>query len=577
MKSLSFYEQQHIQKLLQQQGSVKYLFDDFVRQAGPLLARWSDNNKASVWVGNQSVENSIERLLSDLHSGLLANITDNMVQSWNRGNKKADDLVSGFIKDLSISDTLRDKMFSRNAAALNAMLNKKDEYGLTVSDRVWNIANGAKDNLEYYLASGLSSSRPSALISQDVRQLLQNPDRCFHRVRDKNGNLVPSQPMKDYHPGQGVYRSAYKNALRLTSTQTNRAFRMADHDRWQNMDFVLGIEVKRSSSKREPCNICDALAGLYPKEFIFAGWHPFCICYAVPIMMNHEEFADFLLDGKIREKKIITSLPAGAEKFIQDNEEQLFRTKPYWYKDNFAGDTKPYFFAEASKKNKRVKTDEEKINIQNRWDERSVRNFNQKKIEENLQIRRGVTMTFEEANELKGNVNYDKGKEYSVNCQSCVVANELRRRGYDVTAMPNLQKAGNIPYELSKKTNWVWIDPKTMTMPVKEKAGGPYDVTKTGAIKSKNLSALNKELSELVKDPGRYHIDFAWKGSNTGHIITLERFEDGKLVFYDPQNGKIINWSNLSKKIKLQYGVNILRVDNLLVNTDIIDGVVKKL
>lgn len=311
MKSLTYYEQQHLQKLLQQQGSVKYIFDDFVRQAGPLLARWSDHNKASVWVGNQTVENSIERLLSDLHSGLLANITDNMVQSWNRGNKKADDLVSGFIKDLSISDTLRDKMFSRNAEALNVMLNRKDEYGLTVSDRVWNLANGAKDNLEYYLASGLSSCRPSALISQDVRQLLQEPNKRFHRVRDKNGNLVPSQPMKDYHPGQGVYRSAYKNALRLSSTQTNKAFRSADYERWKNMDFVLGIEVERSPSHKGPCPICDALAGRYSKEYKFMGHHPFCICIATPIMMDHEEFADYLLDDTIPQDKIITRMPEG--------------------------------------------------------------------------------------------------------------------------------------------------------------------------------------------------------------------------------------------------------------------------
>lgn len=134
MKSLSFYEQQHIQKLIRQQGSVKYIFDDFVRQAGPLLARWSDRGSANVWVGNQTVENAIERLLSGLQSGLLANITDNIVQSWNRGDKKADDLVSGFIKDLSISDTLRDKMFSRNAEALSVMLNRKDEHGLKVSE-----------------------------------------------------------------------------------------------------------------------------------------------------------------------------------------------------------------------------------------------------------------------------------------------------------------------------------------------------------------------------------------------------------------------------------------------------------
>lgn len=51
-------------------------------------------------------------------------------------------------------------------------------------------------------------------------------------------------------------------------------------------------------------------------------------------------------------------------------------------------------------------------------------------------------MTFEEANELRGNIDYGEGREFSVNCQSCVVANELRRRGYDVTALPNLKKQG---------------------------------------------------------------------------------------------------------------------------------------
>ena len=37
------------------------------------------------------------------------------------------------------------------------------------------------------------------------------------------------------------------------------------------------------------------------------------------------------------------------------------------------------------------------------------------------------------------------------------------------------------------------------------------------------------------------------------------------------------NWKELSKEISLRYGVSVLRVDNLLVNTDIIDGIVKKL
>lgn len=339
MKSLSFYEQQHLQRLLQQEGQIKYLFDDFVRRVSPLLSKWSNHGGDRVWVKNLRVENAIDKELSELHSSLLGFITDSTIQSWNRGNWKADDLVKSYIEGMAVSEALRERMFARNADALNALLKRKDNNGFTVSDRVWKVTDGLKDNLEYYLSSGVSAGRPATLIGQDVRQLLNEPDRRFRRVRDKEGKLVMSKPMADYHPGQGVYRSAYKNALRLTATQTNIGYRQADHDRWQKMDFVLGIEIKRSNNHKGPCKICDAMVGKYPKEFLFIGFHPFCICFAVPMMMDQEEFADFLLDEKVPEGKIITSLPAGAEKFIRDNDEQLSRATPYWYKDNFTGKT----------------------------------------------------------------------------------------------------------------------------------------------------------------------------------------------------------------------------------------------
>lgn len=335
MKSLSFYEQQHLQRLFQQEGQIKYLFDDFVRRVSPLLAKWSDHGGDRVWIKNVRVENAIDKELSELHASLLNFITDATIQSWNRGNRKADDLIKSYIEGMSISEALQNKMFSRNADALNALLRRKDNNGFTVSERVWNVADGMKNNLEYYLSSGVSVGRPAALISQDVRQLLNEPDRRFRRIRNEEGKLSMSKPMADYHPGQGVYRSAYKNALRLTATQTTIGYRQADSDRWQKMDFVLGIEVKRSNNNHGPCKICDAMVGKYPKGFVFTGFHPFCICYATPIMMNQEDFADFLLDERIPEGKIITSLPAEAEKFIRDNEEQLSKTKPYWYKDNF--------------------------------------------------------------------------------------------------------------------------------------------------------------------------------------------------------------------------------------------------
>ena len=584
MPGLSFYDKQHIQKIAAQQAVIANIFNQFILSVSPYLRKWSDAGKNNVWISNQGIESAVDRELLNLESMLYANISAFQKDGWERAERKNDDFISLFIKGMSISSATKDGMFTHSLSAFEALKNDIDSNGLKLSDRVWYITQQTKSQLEFYLDSGVVAGRNSNGISSDIRQILQNPQKRFRRIRNEKGELVLSQPMKDYHPGQGVYRSAYKNALRTSATTTNTAYRSADYERWSKQDFILGIEIQRSANNRGPCKICDAMIGKYPKTFKFTGFHPFCICFATPITMEPEDFADFLLNDTVPKEQVITDIPQGAKDFVRENKDGL--QSAFWYKDNFTNDeglqreivSQP-ITNEVIKvsRPKRIKTDAEKNDIQKRWEERFARNFNQTKIEQKIGIKRGKEMTFEEANELQGNINFSKSHEYGVNCQSCVVANELRRRGYDVTALPNLQKAGNIPYELSSKTNWAWIDPETMATPVKKRAGGVYDVTRTGALKSKNISALTKEIIELVKEPGRYHIDFSWKSGNSGHIITLEKLVNGKIVLYDPQNGKIVNWADISKRIKLQYGVNVLRVDNLLVNTDIIDGIVRKL
>lgn len=580
MPGLSFYDKQHIQKVAAQQAVIANIFNQFILSVSPYLRKWSDAGKNNVWISNQGIESAVDRELLNLESMLYANISAFQKDGWERAERKNDDFISQFIKGMSISSATKDGMFTHSLSAFEALKNDIDAN----SDRIWNITQQTKSQLEFYLDSGVVAGRNSNGISSDIRQILQNPQKRFRRIRNEKGELVLSQPMKDYHPGQGVYRSAYKNALRTSATTTNTAYRSADYERWSKQDFILGIEIQRSANNRGPCKICDAMIGKYPKTFKFTGFHPFCICFATPITMEPEDFADFLLNDTVPKEQVITDIPQGAKDFVRENKDGL--QSAFWYKDNFTNDgglqreivSQP-ITNEVIKvsRPKRIKTDAEKNDIQKRWEERFARNFNQTKIEQKIGIKRGKEMTFEEANELQGNINFSKSHEYGVNCQSCVVANELRRRGYDVTALPNLQKAGNIPYELSSKTNWAWIDPETMATPVKKRAGGVYDVTRTGALKSKNISALTKEIIELVKEPGRYHIDFSWKSGNSGHIITLEKLVNGKIVLYDPQNSKIVNWADISKRIKLQYGVNVLRVDNLLVNTDIIDGIVRKL
>ena len=182
---------------------------------------------------------------------------------------------------MAISSVSKEGMFSRNLDGLKALQRRVDN-GMNLSDRVWNITNQTKGHVELFLESGMATGRSAEAIGRDFRQLLIDPDKRFRRIRDDKGKLVLSQPMKGYTPRRGVYRSSRMNALRVSATETNMGYRGSDSERWQQLNFVLGFEVKRSPNAH-PCAICDAMKGKYPKDFVFLGWHPFCICFAVPL------------------------------------------------------------------------------------------------------------------------------------------------------------------------------------------------------------------------------------------------------------------------------------------------------
>ena len=41
-------------------------------------------------------------------------------------------------------------------------------------------------------------------------------------------------------------------------------------------------------------DICDELAGDYPKSFLWTGWHPQCRCVITPILIGLEDFKKML-------------------------------------------------------------------------------------------------------------------------------------------------------------------------------------------------------------------------------------------------------------------------------------------
>ena len=138
-------------------------------------------------------------------------------------------------------------------------------------------------------------------------------------------------------------------------------------------------------------------------------------------------------------------------------------------------------------------------------------------------IEQGKPMNFQQADGGAPNPNYSKGGGYQTNCQSCVVAYELRRRGFDVETLPNFK--GSMSNVLSYNTRLAWVDRETGTHP---KYIEPLQST---SEKSFNW------LKENIKPKNRYTIEFVWKGKSIGHIVHIFKNDKGVLSIYDPQNG----------------------------------------
>ena len=185
---------------------------------------------------------------------------------------------------------------------------------------------------------------PANRLATDLKQYLKYPDKLFRRVRDEHGQLQLSKRAKEFHPGAGVYRSSYKNARRLAVTETNMAYHKADNERWRQLDFILGYEVQVSGTNPNVCPLCVELAGKYPKEFEFVGWHPHCRCHAVPIMEDIDSFQarqEALLRGEeVTPPHEMDKLPSNFTKWTERNRERISKAKrngtlPYQIRDNY--------------------------------------------------------------------------------------------------------------------------------------------------------------------------------------------------------------------------------------------------
>jgi hypothetical protein len=262
-------------------------------------------------------------------------ITGSINASWGLANRNMDNLLAKYLVGKKIPAQLAKAIFQKNTAALKAFVTRS-EGGVSLSDKIWTFTDIAKSEMSLLLEEGIATGKSANALSLDIRTILKEPNKLFRRVRDANGKLQLSRAARNYHPGQGVYRSSYMNAKRLTATENNMAYRSADMERYNQIDFIMGYEVVLSGDHPKP-DICDEMQGKYPKEFVFTGWHPFCICHCEAILPDEADFVKYLNDdASVLEQYAVEDIPERAQGYIDDNLDAFknLSNTPYFLADN---------------------------------------------------------------------------------------------------------------------------------------------------------------------------------------------------------------------------------------------------
>ena len=317
-------------------------------------------------------QKEVEALLRRLHSSVTMAIREGVNLEWAQANAEADQLIKSVFGQRVLDSPEFTAWTQRNTAARDAFL-ARSEKGLNLSDRVWKSVRQLRDEMEVAMTVSMGEGKSASAMSREVRQYLNDPDLMFRRFRYKKGEDAEGNPIygrkwkkrvKDeatgkykwidydrdsYKTGAGVYKSSAKNAMGLTRTETNIAYRRADHERWMNEEFVIGQRIQLSQKHPEK-DICDKLQGDYPKDFVFDGWHPQCFCFATPILLPDSEtdfMEDWFLEGKDwegelkrrAEARMIKDYPDGFKDWVAEHADDIQAarkrgTEPYFIREN---------------------------------------------------------------------------------------------------------------------------------------------------------------------------------------------------------------------------------------------------
>lgn len=252
-----------------------------------------DSDKPFMWSNYPQTRKRIRDLQERFVEDIGAVIYSGTSEEWKNSNEVQDLLANKVLQTYgaTIGKEKYEILYQPNNDALKAFQQRKDK-GFTISDKLWNQSTLYKQELEEAISCAIQKGTSAITLSKQISKYLLDFPQLQKDYKERFGKASRAMDCE--------YRS-----IRLAASEINMAYRQAENLRWQQMDFVVGYEIKLSNN--HTCNgkpfqdICDILAGKYPKDFQWTGWHPLCYSDDSEVLTNRgwKLFKDVLDDDLI--------------------------------------------------------------------------------------------------------------------------------------------------------------------------------------------------------------------------------------------------------------------------------------
>lgn len=280
--------------------------------------KWSDYSQTK-----KRISDIQEQFVDDIQAVIYRGTSE----EWKNSNEVQDLLANAVLRDYKaqVNGKKYDVYYQENSDALKAFQQRKDK-GFTISDKLWQQSSLYKQELEEAISCAIQKGTSAITLSKQISKYLLDFPQLQKDYKERFGTASRAKDCE--------YRS-----IRLARSEINMAYRSAENLRWQQMDFVVGYEIKLSGSHHVH-DICDQLKGKYPKDFVWTGWHPNDLCYKVSIRMTDDELDDMLIYKKnVQSVNEVKDVPGNLKKWLKENSERISEAKkrktlPYFVQDN---------------------------------------------------------------------------------------------------------------------------------------------------------------------------------------------------------------------------------------------------